>query len=424
MAGFLNALYSLTLLPHYLWHRCITGKYGDAAPEKLGCLFRIASPTRKCLWLHAVSVGEALAARTLVEAFAAAHPDWDIRISTTTATGREIAQKHFGAERVFYFPLDLSWAVNRAFDRIRPDLVVLMELEVWPNFLAIAEARGVPVAVANVRITERSVKRFLVAGRLAGRMLGRVALWLSQSDAYADSLHAIGVQPGRVHVVGSLKYDAVPTDVDEETRRRYRELLGAEESTLVLVAGSTHAGEDQPVIEAFCALQMELSESLLLVLVPRHPERAPDVAELAKSAGGVTMRSALTDGQSALTPVVVVDTVGELESLYAAADAVFMGGTLLASVGGHNMMEPCGLGRPTVVGPCIHNFLEPMAVLLDAEGVAQIKSVDRLTEVVGHLLSDRDAARAMAARGRKALLAKKGATARSVALLDGELSKS
>ena len=176
----LDLAYSLALPPFYLWHRYIAKKYGPRLYEKLGYPPPRATAANgyapPCLWLHAVSVGEALAARPLVKGFADAHPDWDIRVSVTTATGRQVAEKHFGAERVFYYPFDASWMVNRALDRIRPDFVVLMELEVWPNFVAAAAARHIPVVVANARLTARSARRFRAAGEWGHRFLSLVSV--------------------------------------------------------------------------------------------------------------------------------------------------------------------------------------------------------------------------------------------------------
>ncbi|MBN2711516.1 MAG: hypothetical protein JXR97_03655, partial [Planctomycetes bacterium] len=259
MSFIADALYCLTLIPHYLYHRYFTNKYGDSAPEKLGFIPDQIKPGRKCMWLHAVSVGETLAARTLVRAFEEAHPDWDVRISTTTATGREVAMKNFGEERVFYYPLDCSWMVRRAFDIINPSLIVLMELEVWPNFLLEAQKRLVPVAVSNVRIMERSVRRFKKLRAIALPMLERVSLWLSQSDEYTGKLLDIGVSKDKIETVGSLKYDTVATEIDPDVRLEYRKLFGAWEGETVFVAGSTHAGEDEIVLDAYKAAHEKCS---------------------------------------------------------------------------------------------------------------------------------------------------------------------
>ncbi len=407
-----DLLFSGTLLPHLLYHRLFTGKYGPQAYEKLGYV-RARPGDRPCLWTHAVSVGEAIAARPLLEAFGHAHPGWDVRVTTTTATGRKVASERFGADRVSYYPLDLSWMVRRAFDRLRPDLVVLMELEVWPNFLAHAEQRGVPVVVANARITERSTRRFRRWRRISQPMLTRVTEWLAQSETYAERLRSIGVPPGRIHVVGSIKYDAVPTELDPSIREQYRRLLGADEGTRVLIGGSTHPSEEEVLLEAFACLEQEGLRPLKLVLVPRHPERLDAVDQLAARRGRTVRRSAITPQGSTDAPIVLVDTLGELGKLYAAADAVFVGGTLIPH-GGQNMMEPCGLGRPTVIGPSTHNFDEPVAVLRAAKGLRQIQGPRELLPALRELFTQPEQAAALGANAREALIAEQGATERTL----------
>ncbi len=410
-----DLIFSLTLLPHYLYHRFVTGKYGPAAREKLGHL-PLRTGNGACLWVHGVSVGEVLAARVLVNEFQKQHPDWDLRISTTTATGREVADRNFGPERVFYYPLDLSWMVRRSFCRIRPSLVLLMELEVWPNFLAIARTGKVPVVVCNARITDRSVKRFRLLGKSARSMLAPVSLWLAQSDEYADRLRTIGVLPERIRVVGSLKYDSVPTEPDPAMRNEYRGMLGAGEKTRVIIGGSTHPSEEDALLSAFAALRQSVSDDLKLVLVPRHPERLDEVERLVQGVAPVRRRSTLSPDKPADTPVVLVDTMGELGRLYAAADVVFVGGSLIPH-GGQNMMEPCGLGIPTVIGPSCHNFIETVALLTKAEGLIQVRDANELEPEIRNLLNTPDQALAMGKRARQVIAECKGATKRSLDLI-------
>ncbi len=426
-----DLIYCPTLLSHYYYHRLLTGKYGEAAFEKCGYPSprnqapppAAAAMVSPCWWLHAVSVGEALAARTLIKAFAEEFPDWELRVSTTTATGREVAQNNFGAERVFYYPLDCSWMVRRALGRIAPSLVVLMELEVWPNFLAAAAARRIPVVVANTRITEKSARRFKRFHSLAARMLSQVTLWLCQSEEYAERLRSIGVAGERLRVVGSLKYDAVPTDVDPAVRSRYRALIGAAATTPVLVAGSTHRGEEAAVLSAFATLKREAFPALKLVLAPRHPQRLDEVEALASACGKVVRRSAIAADGGGQAPIILLDTMGELGKLYAAADAVFVGGSLIDH-GGQNMMEPCGLARPTVMGPSCHNFAEAAGLLVGCRGLRQVSSEEALTAALRELLSDPEAAAAMGQRARAALRGQKGATGKSVQLLRAVIESS
>jgi len=417
----LDLVYLPVLGGHYLYHRLRTGKYGADAPEKLGRLPGTvqATPGRKVAWFHAVSVGETQAAKILVETFKKEFPDWDVRVSTTTATGRQVAQKHFGADNVFYYPLDFSWTVKRVFDVIKPDLIVLMELEVWPQFLRIAQKRNVPVVVSNVRITERSVKNFLKFGALAKTVLAGVRLWLSQNEFYHQRLLRIGVGDELIRIVGSLKYDAVPVTPDHNVRDEYRVLFGVnsaagkEVKTKLWVVGSTHAGEDEIVLEAFGHVRDEGLENLRLILVPRHPERLDAVGELAKKYGTVVRRSTL-DGTGTDANIVLVDTMGELCKIYAAADVVLVAGSFLPSVGGHNIMEPCGLGIATITGPENHNFEDPVERLVEAGGILVVSGGKDLAENLSLLLSNDSLRQQLGTSAREALIAAQGATGKSI----------
>ena len=413
-----DADYLCTLLPYIQYHKRVTHKYGAAIEEKFGYV-PARTGDKPCLLLHAVSVGEAIAARPIIDAFAARFPEWDIRISVSTATGREVAAQRYGADRVCFYPLDLSRWTERFFDRVQPSLIVLMELEVWPNFLHTAEARGVPVLVANARITEKSTRQYKNASWLppVKRMLNQPRLWLAQSGEYATRLREIGVQESRIRVSGSVKYDIVPTDPDPALRDKYRRILGANNDVPVFVAGSTHPGEEESVLEAYSRLLADFPAARL-VLAPRHPHRLEEVQRLCNAQGlSQACRSAHSEDTPAAAQIVLLDTMGELASVYAAADAVFIGGTFIQH-GGQNMLEPCGLGRPTVIGGSFHNFREAVEVLQGAEGIRILKDKDELYPALRDILHNPQAAAEMAARGRQALIAQKGATAATIGFIE------
>ncbi|MCC8190411.1 MAG: 3-deoxy-D-manno-octulosonic acid transferase [Planctomycetes bacterium] len=431
----LDAVYGISLLPHFWWHRLITDKYGPKVMEKTGRVpdrfstsatavlgkggERYESP---CLWLHAVSVGEAMAARNLAARFLEENPDWELRVSTTTATGRAVAERTWGEGRVFYYPLDVSRMVARAFDSIRPTMVVLMELEIWPNFLAEAARRGVPVVVANARITERSARRLGYIPRIAANMVAAVDRWFAQTEEYAARLAALGVPADRIEVTGSIKYDAVPLAIDAGQGKYYRRLFGcgerflAEGGEALVVAGSTHPGEEAMVLSAVKTNRTGTGP-LRLVLAPRHPERLDAVEREAAAFGRVVRRSRLeeplpTEERGRCdADIILVDTMGELSRLYAAADLVFVGGTLKPH-GGQNFIEPCGLARPTVVGPHLWNFREPAALLGDAGLLRVVRDQQGLADALADLLAHPDRAAAMGERARELLLQQRGATDR------------
>ncbi len=438
MANLIDLAYALTIGPHYLWHRFITNKYGPSTPEKTGDIpdrFK-GAVTRvigrgdphyepPCLWVHAVSVGEVNASRDLIRKFMADNPLWEVRVTTTTATGRKVATDLYGAECVFYYPLDFSWMVEKAFKRIRPSLIVLMELEIWPNFLAEAKKRQIPVAVANARITERSVKRLAKIPSIAKNMAETVEEWYAQTDQYKERLESIGVPAERIEVLGSIKYDSIPEEVDVWAGRRYRRIFGCqpEGGRKIVVAGSTHPNEEKSVLDAWQTLTAN-AEKPRLVIVPRHPERLDKVEALAKSYGTVVRRSNLPEPEAGTDDVnqvdadiILGDTMGELAKIYTAADIVFVGGTL-ANRGGQNFMEPCGLGKATVVGPNLWNFAEPAELLRKNNCITVVKNKDELAAAFANLLQDSQKAADMGARAREVLVSQRGAVSRIITRLD------
>ena len=441
----LDLAYAPTLGAHFLWHLLVTRRYGPRAMEKIGELpdrFRSsetaalgsASAFREppCLWLHAVSVGEAVAAAELGRMFLADHPLWEIRVSVTTATGRSVAEKHFGAANVIYFPLDFSGMVARAFDRIRPSLVTLMELEIWPNFLAEAARRAVPVAVANARITERSARRLSLAPWLARRMALTVDAWYVQTEEYAARLRRLGVPEGRMEILGSMKYDSTPDEVDPGAGRVYRRLFGCgdrfqrEGGRPLAVAGSTHPGEERVFLEALRDAAPAGRDRPLAALAPRHPERLDEVERLASTFGRVARRSRLPDFPLPGDPgpgadIILVDGVGELARIYAAADMVFVGGSLTRR-GGQNFLEACGLGKPTVVGPHLWNFREPAELLGGLGLLRRVEDREGLRLVFAEWLANPTAAADLGGRARVELRRRRGATRKTADRL-GELVK-
>lgn len=438
MANLIDLAYSFTIGPHYLWHRFITNKYGSSTPEKTGeipdrfkgAVTRVISRgdphyEPPCLWVHAVSVGEVNASRDLIRKFMADNPLWEVRVTTTTATGRKVATDLYGAECVSYYPLDFSWMVEKAFKRIRPALIVLMELEIWPNFLAEARKRQVPVAVANARITERSVKRLAKIPSIAKNMAEAVEEWYAQTEQYKERLETIGVPSERIEILGSIKYDSIPDEVDVWAGRRYRRIFGCppEGGRKILVAGSTHPNEEKFVLDAWQSLPAQ-GEKPRLVIVPRHPERLDKVEALTKHYGKVVRRSSLPEPEAGTDDVndidadiILGDTMGELAKIYTAADVVFVGGTL-TNRGGQNFMEPCGLGKATVVGPNLWNFSEPAELLRGSNCIIVVKDKDELATALADLFGDAQKAADIGARAREVLLSQRGAVSRIIKRLD------
>jgi 3-deoxy-D-manno-octulosonic-acid transferase len=411
---------AVVLTPYFLYRRLIRRKGSGPLRERLGFI-----PDRpagvKRVWIHAVSVGEAAAAETLVKALKQQDPALDIVISTTTTTGQAVAAKRYGADKVFYYPMDFTCAVKRALDRVKPTVLVLMELEVWPNMTAEAVKRGIPVVVVNGRVSERAGRRYSRFWFLVGPSFRRVTRWLVQSDEYAARLKELGVAPETIEIAGNIKYDAVDVTLKPEERPALRGKLGLPADAPVLVGGSTHPTEEAVLLDACKQLQGGAAPNLRLILVPRHPERAGDVEREIVAAGFSCVRLTALRSQSEIrdpkseSAVLLVDTVGELKGMFKLADVAFVGGSLIPH-GGQNIMEPCGLGIPVVHGPHMHNFNDAMEILRACNGAVQVTR-ETLAAELARLLADPAAARTMAARARDAFLQRQGATARTVGYL-------
>lgn len=408
-------LAAVLLLPWFAYRRFIRRKQSAPLREKLGHIPE-RDGAKKRVWIHAVSVGEAAAVETLLKALREKMPDVDVVVSTTTVTGQSVAAKRYGADKVFYYPLDLSGAVKRALDRVKPAVLVLMELEVWPHMTAECARRGIPVVVVNGRVTERAAGRYGRFWLLVGPSFHRVKRWLVQTEEYAARLKSLGVNPDVIEIAGNMKYDAIDTSPVDE-RQKIRKSLGIPTDAPVLVGGSTHPSEEAALLAAYKILLAKIP-ALRLILVPRHPERSADVEAEIKAAGLAPLRLSVLkekpqhSGLSTQDFVLLVDTVGVLKDMYRAADATFVGGSLIPH-GGQNVMEPSGLGVAVVHGPHMHNFNDAMDILRACKGSVEV-SRETLTSEIEKLLLDPAAAAAMAARAREGFVAKQGATKRAV----------
>ena len=416
-AGLLAAL--VAGAPWWLWRMATTQKYREGLRERLGRVPRqllAGSGTggRPLIWLHAVSVGEVLAVTRLVKTLDAALPEYFVAISTTTRTGQALARERFGANRVFYCPLDLPWAVRAYLNALQPRMLVLAETEFWPNLLNGCFRRGIPVAVVNARISDRSWPRYKMLRRLWRPLLERLGAVLAQSQTDAERLIAMGCAPQHVAVAGNLKFDVRAAQEAEATR-----LLKASAASLrFVVAGSTLEGEEAALLEAWPKL-LNVDAQLAMVLAPRHPERFAAVAALLQKSGNRWTRRSEWNAKSVepLRPgaIVLLDTIGELASVYSLASVAFVGGSLVPA-GGHNPLEPAQFGVPIVMGPHYTNFVA-ITDSLRAHDALRIAEKEELAAALTALLSDRTAAEAMGARAREVFEQQAGATDRCVAAL-------
>lgn len=373
------------------------------------------------IWLHAVSVGEVLAIRGLVRVLRERWPDVPILISTVTETGQAVAAERLGeADARIYFPFDLPGCAGRALEAIRPRLVLLAETEIWPNFLRACRERKVPVVLVNGRISPRSFPRYRLARPFLRHVLQDLALCLMQGEADAERLRALGARAERIRVMGNLKYDLRVAPVAAAERRAWRASVGIPEAAPVLVAGSTHRGEEEAAVAALSALH-GFAPDARLILAVRHPDRLREAEVLVAGAGLASGRwSARPFPPGFQPPVILVDTVGELGRLYALGTVVFVGGSLVP-VGGHNILEPAQHACPILFGPHMANFSEMAAAFL-AEGAAvQVQDAAGLTAAVLALLRDPAAAKRLGEAAAALLERHRGATVRAVAALEALL---
>jgi 3-deoxy-D-manno-octulosonic-acid transferase len=414
------SLYSILLAialvvstPWWLWEMLRHGKYRTGWRERLGAVpdrlfHRVAVNT---IWVHAVSVGEVLAISRVVEDLKTHLPDWRIVVSTTTDTGQKLAHERFGENNVFYVPLDLPFAVRSYLQALRPKLLLLAESEFWPNLLHLARRSGAAVAVANARVSDRSLPRYLRFKRSLPRVLQNVQLFLAQSDEDARRLVLIGAPAERVHVSGNLKFEVKPPEppaiVASLASAVRREEIGP-----LLVAGSTLEGEEAMLLETFRQV-LVLYPGALLVLAPRHPQRFETAASLLAASGLRWQRRSQWDGGTPLVGgVFLLDSIGELASLYELADLAFIGGSLVPR-GGHNVLEAALFGTPILVGPHTENFRDIVEVFRKADALCVV-TPESLTPTVLHLLEHHEERAALGRRAREVIQLQQGATERTV----------
>ncbi len=372
------------------------------------------------VWIHGSSVGEVRLIETLVRGLR--ERGLDLIISSHTATGVSSARHAYPDHCVIRSPLDFSWVQGRLIRRLEPRLIVIVESDFWPNQLLAAERFGVPVAVINGRLSDRSY-RLHRWSRLLPRVLRNVAVIGAQSETYAERFIGLGIGPERVVVTGNMKYDLTAAADSGGQRAALRRRLGFADNDCVIIGGSLHPGEDQELVSAFAAVRRS-GEASRLVIVPRYPHQAETVARNLKQSGfPAVMRSGLeADPDRAVEPdqVVVVDTLGELMAFYAASDIAFVGGSLYyrgSNKGGHNLMEPAILGLPVLFGPFNYSFRETVADLLAADAGIMVRDRDELAAALTELVADPVRRRTIGARGRQVVIDGQGASERNLGLL-------
>jgi 3-deoxy-D-manno-octulosonic-acid transferase len=407
--SFLYACALILGIPYFLYRSLREPAFGRSAVERLTGK-GVAPSEERSIWIHAVSVGEAVAAGTLVPRLREAYPGRRIAISVTTPTGRRIAEEKLsGVDVVFYCPFDLAFLVRRVVRKLRPRALIVIETEIWPHLLREAHRSGAATLLVNGRISDRSYPGYRRIRLFFRHYLAEVDRFLMQSELYARRVEALGAPAESVRVVGSLKFDGAGNGAPALSPRV------TPEGRPILIAGSTLEPEEKILLSVLARLRGSFPD-LYLVIAPRHPARFDEVAELARASGLRVARRSQSEPSAREADVLVLDTLGELASLYAEADVVFVGGSL-ATWGGHNIIEPASHGKPVLFGPHMQNFADIARLFLDAEAALQVKDETSLESTLRELLLSPELRGALSRRALDIVSANRGAADRTVAEL-------
>ncbi len=423
------ALYSLLLtlgfiilLPWFVLEALRSGKYVTGLRQRLGNLRAINTNGKPVIWLHCVSVGEAQAAQSLVREISNRFPKLALVISTTTATGQQVAGELFRdqAAAIFYFPIDWAWTIRRILSKLQPAAILVMETELWPRMFREARKRGIPVALLNGRISDKSFGRYRLVRPFIRRALNDLTLAAMQTKQDAARIEELGMPENRISIAGNLKFDSASTTSDFDLGSEIRNRFAFHDDRPLIVAASTHDPEERVVIDAFRSVRQTHSGARLLI-APRHPERFAEVAALLSNSGFSSVRrSATPSADDVGADVVLLDSIGELRAVYPIADVAFVGGSI-APHGGHSLIEPGAHGVCTVTGPHTQNFAAVTQALLDEDALIQLSETNEpaaeLARVFTEMLSDEPRRRSIAARAKAVCDRNRGATKRTIDLI-------
>ncbi len=434
MSWILNAIYSCFLIlgsPWLLWRAISKGKnrrgWGQklfGMPGKNSIGHKSAQSTGECIWFHAVSVGEVNLLTPVLQQLTESQPDLRIAISTTTETGFDLACKKFLQHEIFFCPMDFTWAIKRVLKRLRPRMLVLAELELWPNLIQTTRAAGVPVAVINGRLSQSSHRGYQKFGWLLKPVFANLSFVAAQNQTYADRFKSLGCEPANVVVTGSVKFDGIETDRANPKTNQLKRLVGISATDQVFVAGSTQVEEDLLAAKVYQTVCCENSNARL-ILVPRHPERVGAlVGQLDQMGIPTVLRSSLSgsaessdrfsvDSHTGIRPVLIVDVIGELGAWWGCADAAYVGGSM-GKRGGQNMIEPAGYGVPVSFGPNTENFRDIVDQLLASDAATVVENESDLLDFVTNTF---DGDVESGARAQNVVLTHVGASQRTVEAL-------
>lgn len=416
----------LVLIPHFLLQALAHGKYVSGLSQRLGSIPPVTG--KPVIWLHCVSVGETQAARPLVQRIKQQFPQHALVVSTITATGQKLAREVFQkqAESVFYFPFDWRWSARRALKRINPTAVLIMETELWPNFLRECNARQIPVALVNGRISRQSFRRYSLVGFFIRKVLTSLTMAVMQSETDMQRLQALGMSRQKMYTAGNLKFDVVGgndlTDKTAEIRQRF----ALQSAVPLILAASTHAPEEEIILKGF--EQLTATSPARLMIAPRHPERFNEVAAVIRNSGlSWTRRTSPAAPNDAEATVILLDTIGELPATYSLATVVFVGGSIVDR-GGHNVLEPAAVGATIVTGAHTHNFHAIVDLMEEANAIVQLppargqEAAREFAMSLKRLLANPVERESLGTRARELVARNQGAAERTMQLIAPLLS--
>ncbi|MCH2359935.1 MAG: 3-deoxy-D-manno-octulosonic acid transferase [Pirellulales bacterium] len=427
MAYLYNFAYLVVIIlasPFLIVSSIRNGKYRQGWGAKFLGLVPRSRNDKPCIWLHAVSVGEVNLLQPILTEISLKHPDWECVISTTTLTGMNLAKRKYSQYTVFYCPLDFSWAVASAFRRIKPAMLVLVELEIWPNMIRTAHKRGCPIVIANGRLSEQSFAGYRKISFLIRQTMRRITAVAAQNKDYASRFVSLGVDTSRVHITGSIKFDGAQTNRNNEATQSLMALSGLDPDVPVILAGSTQIEEETQIIQTYTELLPDHPE-LKLIIVPRHPERFDMVAEMLKNQSNTWIRrSEITEPlERDSWRILLVDVIGELGAWWGSADIALVGGSF-GKRGGQNMIEPAAYGAAVCFGPSTRNFRDVVQQLLDAQAAVVVHDQLELTEFVRKCLENKTFSENLGTRAKSLVSEQLGATTQTIDILAKAMANS
>ena len=408
------------LLPYLYYKRITKGKYKSGIAERFGIFekgrFAALKGSANVVWFHAVSVGETKAIIPLVKKFKKQNLECRVVFSTITPTGQKVAREE-GKDLIdvfIYFPLDFAWVVSKVLDFIMPSIFVVVEKEVWPNTVYLLNERRIPTLVANGAISDNSFKNYQKLSVIFRPIFEKMTYFCAQTEQYGKKALALGLKEESLVVTGNIKFDMSPSQLGSDEKKELKAKLGFSDSDVIFTAGSTHKGEEDKILSVFGRLKKDFPE-LKLIIAPRHPERFKEVEGYIKASGfGYKTRSLEEEGSK---DIVLLDTLGELVKIYDLSTVCFVGGTLV-DIGGHNLMEPSYFGKPVLYGTYLKSYLY-MAEMLESENASiRVEGQRGLEEALRELLKDRSKIGDMGEAGRKVVMSNKGATDKTIELME------